>query len=823
MYTLSLHGDWQLCNVIDRQPLTASVPGNVHQALLSAGQISDPYVGENELDVQWVGETSWLYSRSVILEQAILEQDHVELVCEGLDTLATVIWNGVELGKTDTMFRTWMFDLSAVAKVGENTLEIRFDSPLPVMKAGMETLEMKGGVHAPHEPYGRAYLRKEQCNFGWDWGPVLITCGITGNIGLRAWNQACLESVVTSQRFRDDGAAVLNVEALFSGDVSQADQISVSLCKDGTEVASADASSGSSSVELLLENPERWWPNGFGEQPLYTLTGCHSRNGEEESSQTKTIGFRELELVTEKDKWGESFFFRVNGVSIFAKGSNWIPADTLHRETPEQVRDLLQSAVDGHQNMIRVWGGAIYERDVFYDLCDELGLMVWQDFMFACHSYPGHLPEFQTSIEAEVREQAIRLGDHPCLALWCGNNELEMCNVDFDGGSWPAMPEDVYVKMFDGYIPQALYSVRPDATYWPGSPHSPGEHRKTCNDPDRGDAHLWSVWHENAPFEWYRGSFHRFCSEFGFQSYPEMRTIETFAEKKDYNITSPVMEFHQRSGVGNEKILQYMLSWYRMPSGFEQAVRLSQLQQGMAIQYAVEHWRIHRPRCMGALYWQLNDCWPVASWSSIDYFGRWKTLHYMAKRFFAPMMVAGVENTEAKTVSIHVVNDDPETKQGEIRWAITDVKGAEVSNGVEAVEATGCASVAVSEIDCAEALITLGERNLLVWMDLYVDGKLVSESIAHFVRPKHMELEKIPVETQVDKLEDGTFALTLTSTTALLWAHVELTDTDFRASDNDLCMRPGQPRTLIVRPENELSLEEIENQIRVSSLADTYL
>ena len=822
MEYVSLHGSWELLSSDQSGPLLAQVPGNVHQALLEAGEIPDPYQGENERGLQWIGEQDWSFSRKVTIDQDLLAHEHLDLVCEGLDTLATVVWNGQELGKTDNMFRRWTFDLKEHAVVGGNTLEICFTSPLSLMREQQEKRALVGVHNIEHEPHGRGYVRKEQCNFGWDWGPVLVTCGISGNIGIRAWGHACLNELTTSQRFNENGAAVLTVNALLIGEPLAADRFQVSLSKEDTVLQTVDLPEGSTSCDFVVEHPARWWPNGFGDQPLYEVTVTHFRKESKLSAVSKRIGFREIELVTEKDEWGESFFFRVNGVPVFAKGANWIPADTLHRESPEHLRDLLKSAAETHQNMIRVWGGAIYECDLFYDLCDEQGLMVWQDFMFACSAYPGDDPEFQSTVKAEVRDQAVRLGDHACLALWCGNNELEMCDVDFHGGSWPRLPLDVYETLFDEIIPRALTSVRPEAVYWPSSSHSPGPGRDTPNDPDRGDAHLWEVWHGNQPFEWYRGSLHRFCSEFGFQSYPEMRTIETYTRKHERNITSPAMEFHQRSTVGNEKIIRYMLSWYRMPSGLEQTVRLSQLQQGLAIQYAVEHWRVHRPRCMGAIYWQLNDCWPVASWSSIDYFGRWKTLHYLAKRFFAPLMVAGVEDSKTGTVSVHVVNDLPSPAEGELRWAITDLSGHEVECGIVAVQAGGCASTLVTTVDCNEALAELGDRNLMVWLDLMVEGECVSDSVCHFVRPKHMDLHSARVNIEVEQREEDAFALTLSTSTVALWAHVECRDVDVRFSDNDVCLRPGHPRTLLLQSKEPLSLDHVRNQVTVTTLVDTY-
>ncbi|MFW6217928.1 MAG: glycoside hydrolase family 2 protein, partial [Verrucomicrobiota bacterium] len=673
MQTLPLNGNWTLRRDDDPADIPASVPGNVHLDLLAAGRLKDPYYREQELDAQWVAECGWTFRRSFAVSPGILARENVLLRCRGLDTFATVRVNGEEIGRADNMHRQWEFDIKAALRPGENRIEVAFASVWPYIREKESERHLMTSMHVAHEHYGRPWVRKEQCNFGWDWGPVLVTCGIWRDIELLAFDGARIDDLRVAQHHAGAG---VTIEATLTLDRDvEGGRAVFEIAHEGEVVASTEAvMAGDSAVgTLAVPAPRLWWPAGMGAQPLYTVTARFiGSDGGVIDETVRRIGLRRMELVREKDRWGESFYFRVNGVPFFAKGSNWIPADTLRRHGEARYRYLLESAVEANHNMIRVWGGGLYEASYFYELCDELGLCVWQDFLFACSAYPMDDPAFVENCRAEARQNIRRLRHHPSLALWCGNNELEMAWTSFGKGeTWPKLPEDLYTMWFDRELAKIVAEEDPQGNYWPGSPHSPQGDRNDHNHPDVGDAHLWDVWHGYQPFEWYRGSFHRFCSEFGFQSYPEPRTVEAYTAPEDRNITSPVMEFHQRSKQGNAKIIHYMLDWFRMPAGHEATLWLSQLQQGLAIKYAVEHWRRNMPRCMGALYWQLNDCWPVASWSSIDYYGRWKALHYLSKRFFAPVLVSGLEseNPEDGRVEVHVSSDRSEAESLTLRWA----------------------------------------------------------------------------------------------------------------------------------------------------------
>jgi beta-mannosidase len=534
----------------------------------------------------------------------------------------------------------------------------------------------------------------------------------------------------------------------------------------------------------------------------------------------KRIGLRTLHIQRKKDQWGESFQFVVNGVPFFAKGACWIPADTFAPHLKyDDYANLIKSAAEAHMNMLRVWGGGFYEADAFYELCDELGICVWQDFMFACATYPTFDDAFMENVRAEFDDNIRRLRHHPSIALWCGNNEMEQGWV---GDEWNdrQMSWEDYSKLFDKLLPEIVNKLDPERDYWPCSPHSPHGDRNDFNNPDWGDAHLWNVWHGKQPFEWYRTAQHRFCSEFGFQSFPEPKTVYGYTAPQDRNITSYVMEHHQRSGIGNTTIMTYLLDWFRLPDEFEATLWLSQILQGMAMKYAVEHWRRNMPRTMGTLYWQLNDCWPVASWSSIDYHHRWKALHYMAKQFFAPVLVSGVENIEKDSVTIYINSDLMEPCMGELSWTITEVKGKTILKDKKQVEIER-GGHQTSVLNLTKYIKDYGVRDLMVWLDLSVNGKSLSTNFVTFARPKHLELCQPDIKSTVS-LENSTPVVTLASKAPALWTWLELADVDAHFSDNFFHLRPGKPVRITISTQEPLSLVKIKKNLRIRSLIDTY-
>ena len=827
VHRLSLDGTWTLSGAGEPE-VPATVPGGVHSDLLAAGRIPDPYDGDNERHLQWIGERDWTYRRTVTVPPEVASSPGVRLCADGLDTLATVRVNGETIGEADNMNRAWRWDLAGALRAGENTIEVAFRSPLPRMEsqtAARKLPEWRGAL----EPEGRGYIRKAPCTFGWDWGPVLVTQGIWRSIWIEAAPVARLAEVHVRQAHHADRvelAVACAVERVSDADLAVRGIVS----RDGTEVARSSPipvprPSDAASVGLAISDPELWWPNGLGEQPLYTVRVELVAGSDTVDAWTRDVGLRTLRLVRQPDAWGESFHFEANGVPFFAKGANWIPADALiPRVTAAQTDALLQSAADAHFNMVRVWGGGVYETDAFYDACDRLGLCVWQDFMFACSSYPSDDDAFLASVRAEAEDAVRRIRHHASLALWCGNNEIEQGLV---GDAWTdeTMAWADYDRLFNDLLPAVTAALDPDTDTWPGSPHSPGN-REAFNDPTRGDAHLWDVWHGKKPFEWYRTCEHRFCSEFGFQSFPEIRTVGAYTEPDDRNVTSYVMECHQRSPPGNALILHYLLDWFRLPTDFAQTLRLSQVLQGLAMQHAVEHWRRSMPRGMGTLYWQLNDCWPVASWSSIDYFGRWKALHHLARRFYAPLLVSGVE--DGPRVALHVTSDRRQPVAGEVVWTLTDLDGAVLREGRQPVEAAPGANTEAGTLDVAPEIAEHTERGLVLWIELATGGETVARNLVLFARPKHLALRDPEIAAAIEPGPDSTARVTLTARRPALWVSVTVDDADVWTSDNAFHLRPGAPHTVTLRLDgrlgasDELAIEAVRTRLRVESLVDTY-
>jgi len=824
MKQLDLTGSWTLHRIGQKKSIPARVPGCVHTDLLAAGEIEDPFYRDNEARLQWIGEADWQYERTFDIPEDFAEQS-VLLRCEGLDTLATVWINDVEVGRADNMYRTWEFDIRAALHPGRNKIAVHFDS---VFRGIAEKNAIRKIPHwsARHEPGGREWIRKEPCNFGWDWGPVLVTAGIWRSIGIVTFESARLADVVLVQDHAKTGVGLdvtVTAEVL---DATAPLEAQIRVSYKGGIVASSRVKlvAGAAHARLTIKNAQLWWPNGLGEQPLYEVSVdlCRARASIDQT--TRRIGLRTLHLDRHADKWGETFQFVVNGVPFFAKGANWIPADAFAtRMTRVEYARLIKAAAVANMNMLRCWGGGIYENDAFYDLCDEYGLCVWQDFMFAGAFFPTFHAGWMANVQVEAEQNIRRLRHHACLALWCGNNELEQGRVT-DVEDELHMNWAEYGKLFDTLLADAVKRLDPHRTYWPCSPHTPppGD-RKNFNDPDRGDAHLWEVWHGRKPFEWYRTSQHRFCSEFGFQSFPEPRMVTTYTAPGDRNVTSYVMEHHQRSLIGNSVIMHYMLEWYRMPVGFENTLWLSQIQQGMAIKYAVEHWRRNRARCMGALYWQLNDCWPVASWASVDYAGRWKALHYMARRFFAQVMISGVEDLDAGTVEIHLANDNLRACPCEIQWRVTQIDGTLLREGSKKVRLGANSSALQTTIKLADLLKKQSARDLLVWLvALDEQGTQLAWNLVSFCRPKHMELLPPRIRVDIRPWDDNSYAVTLTARHPALWTWLSLEGVDAKYDDNFICIDPERPVRLRVTPVTRMKIDQFRQALRVSSIRDTY-
>jgi beta-mannosidase len=824
MFKQTLSGTWQFRQFGEKDWLPASVPGGVHTDLLALGRIPDPFVADNEKHVQWVAEKDWEYQRVFRTDKALAGEERKILVCDGLDTLAEVSLNGKLLGKADNMFRRWSWDVSSLLKAGENELKIVFRAPVPYIKAMQADKPLIGGGDIPGGPH----LRKAPCQWGWDWGPKLPPIGIWKDIRLEGYSQAKFEDVHIRQ-IHTDGKVTIRAAVEVKQWKDTALRVMLKIIAPDGQVQVAEAvptqtGEGASSCNLQSEmlEPQLWWPNGFGKQPLYQLEMTLESAKTVLERRSYQIGLRTVELRREPDTWGESFTFVVNGVPIFAKGADWIPADSFPtRITDTQMERLIRDAAAAHMNMLRVWGGGFYEEERFYDLCDRYGMLIWQDFIFACGIYPED-DAFAGNVRVEAVENVRRLRHRASLALWCGNNEMEQGWVDWKWNN----PDDPlvqrlkagYDRMFHHLLPDVVAAEDPDRPYWPSSASS-GIPFTNPNSQQRGDTHYWDVWHGRKPFSAYREQFPRFMSEFGFQALPPYKTVQTYAALKDQNMTSYVMEHHQRSGSGNGLMVSQMTDTFRMPKDFQALVYLSMLLQAEGIRYGVEHWRRHRERVSGTLIWQLNDCWPVASWSSIDYFGRWKALHYAARKFYAPILLS-VED-QGERMGLFVTNDTTSAWAGEVRWSLETLTGKRLDQGVENVSAAVLAVTSVRMLDFGERVTDENRRQVVFIAELWKDRKLLARQATTFVPNKHLELIEPQIETRVS-IAGQQLTIQLKAQSLARFVEMEMEGVDVVFSDNyfDLPARRSLSVTCLL-PDGWI-LEQAKAAVRVRSLYESY-
>ncbi|TXT64671.1 MAG: Beta-galactosidase [Promethearchaeota archaeon] len=819
--------------------------------------IENPFYGLNEKKVKWVYESTWNYTAKFDLKEDFLKSSVIFLELEGLDTIADIYLNGELLDSVKNMFRSYKYSVKSKLKKTSNNLTLFFHSPTEFAKDMIDKYDMKLNTGEENRAFpGVPYLRKAQYSFGWDWGPILPDIGIWKDVKLTAMNTPKIESIYVFQDFKYDqntneiNSVNLNInieiESVFDN-ISNQDMDLLCILKDphGKSIQKEKTvNSLKEGIQFKIDNPKLWWTHDLGLQNLYNLT-IQLRNNEILDEYQQKIGLRDLKLIRNSDKWGKSFYFQLNGIPIFAKGANWIPVDSfIPRGKRAGLYEMnLHFAKEANMNMIRVWGGGIYEDELFYQICNKLGILVWQDFPFACAIYPIH-DEFYENIQQEFKDNIKRLRNHPSLALWCGNNEIEYL-WNFLKVSAGITDEEIeknykkgYVKIFENMLPRTLEKLDPNRPFWPSSPSNGhcGMSLGTINSnsPDEGDSHYWSVWHGGKPFRAYRRFNSRFMSEFGFESFPSLKTISSFCPKDQYYINSPIMENHQKNDAGNDLIMRYIKRRYNVPKDFRKQVILSQITQAEAVEYGVKYWRSQTANfhCMGSLYWQLNDCWPVASWSSIDYYGRWKALHYLAKRFYQPIIVEVYVTT--KKIEFALINDSLVSYDVILQLNILNSGGQIVKrsnsgyelNAMESkkgdlVEIKDLASSMDLKNDCIVfyTLMNKNTKNII-----YRGFKLFDSPNSFHLKDPHLKFHIY--ETSDNETENCKLNIQITSENISLYTFIESDIVDFIASDNFFAMEPNELRKIEIRItknknfSKKYTSNEIKESFRVNSLYD---
>lgn len=798
MEKITLNGKWIMRELSSEEWVEANVPGTVFSDLFNAGLVNNPYYGNNEDKIQDVFNHDYEYQRSFNVEKSVLDKDRINLICQGIDTLAEIYINKILILNANNMHRTYKVDIKNVLQSGMNEINIIFKSP----RKYIEDMSFKSKLPSVLGNDGVEFIRKAQCSFGWDWGLSLPDLGIWRDIYIESKNVVeikdsyvkqthkinCVDLNITCDinRFKDVDLVVETSVKKPSGDI---------LVKNEVMIAGNDKYN----VEFRIDNPELWWPNGYGEQPLYEVEIKIFDNGILCDSTIKKIGLRTINLRREKDQWGKSYEFVVNEKSIFIKGSNMIIEDSiLSRYSNSRTTQLLEDSIKANFNCIRVWGGAIYPNEHFYEECDRLGLIVYQDLMFACHAYPIDI-NFLETVKAEIEDNVKRIRNHPCLGLWCGNNEVEIIIEMFTDSDEPlfkpireyfkcelnkkeeSVVKEEYRFLFDEFIPNLICNLDPETDYVRASPFNDIIFERN---EDTSDSHYYLAFDGMKPFRLtQRSHYFRFVSEMGFQSYPNIKTIRSFCEKKDQKPDSEIMYKHQKATNGNQTIEAYMKDEFVVPSDFSEYVFISQILAGEIMKYAVEHMRRNRNRCMGIITWQLNDCWPTVSWSGIDYYGRWKAQQYYSKRFYEPILISGQE--DENSISIYVTNDKLETLEGVIRWSILNNKSDIIVQGTEKIIVSELTSKDCIVMDIKEIYKEFDPKQhymeyVLTNMD---NSNVINRGVTLFVPTKDFELRPADISIEVVDLETE-FLLLVESNVFTKSIYIDFEDLDVIFSDN---------------------------------------
>lgn len=824
----SLNGLWKMRELTKEISYDVNIPGSVLSGLLKHGVIKDPYYRTNEYEVREEMRNDYEFVTEFTLEKSFLEKDCIDLVCYGIDTIADIYLNETFIGSTNNMHRTYRLPCKPYLGL-ENELKVMIHSPIEYI----ETYEIEEDKEITYIPSGgmkgNQYLRKTHSMFGWDWGAQLPDMGIFRDVVLEAYSDIKLGNAKFEQIHKEEFVQLnIEVDVDVIGPDTELYEVLITITDpNGTDIINQKKQfkEGRSNVSVIIEDPKLWWPNGLGEHPLYKVViSCYNKDSLSIFDIKKyRIGLRTIGISQEKDTWGKEFAFVINGVKIFTKGANYIPEDCIYSNiTTERIEYLINASVRANFNCLRVWGGGYYPSDEFYDLCDKNGIIVWQDLMFACNIYDV-TEEFANNIVAEVKDNVTRLRHHACLGLWCGNNEIE--SAWHQWGNFKAHSAKLkadYIKQFEYLLPKAVKECDSQTFFWPSSPSSGG----CFDDPDdenRGDTHYWDVWHGQKPFHDYQKHFFRFCSEFGFQSFPSIKTIHTYTNENDRNIFSEVMESHQKNEAANGKILYYISENFLYPKDFESLIYVSQLLQGIVVKSGVEHWRRNRGRCMGSLYWQINDNWPVASWSSIDYYGRWKALHYMARNFY--MQVAGSLVRDGSLVKVYIANENLSdefvtvtVKLKTMQFTVLEEEKFYVRIGKQSATEVGC-------IDYSKWMEDKKEELFVEACFVYLDGRTTVEC-EPFAPYKHVKLLKPNMKIEFEEI-DNCFILALMSNCFSPFVMLDVVGVDIIWSENYFFLSEDKPKEIIINKNDitqkeGVTLEYIKENLVIRSLYDSY-
>jgi len=813
-----LGGNWKFRKQGMNDWTDAQVPGCVHLDLMRNGLIDDPFYRDNELKDQWIGETGWEYKREFSITENELSWRHVELVCKGLDTYANVYLNDSLVIVADNMFRDWYSNVRKYLRIGTNVIRIEFPSIVNENRSRYERMHLR----LPGDE--KVVCRKAAYHFGWDWGPALITCGIWRPIYIRFWEHANVLGVRYIQKSLTDTLALITAELIINS--SRKNSVRVDVYVDSLQVIGETIEIGKTSVtvfrkDFTIKNPRKWWPNGMGLPELYRINHMITLDGKIVGKGQQRIGLRNIILVQEKDSIGKSFYFKVNEIPVFIKGANYVPQDNFPvRLSDSTYRALITDVKDANMNMLRVWGGGIYENDIFYDLCDEQGIMVWQDFMFACAMYPGD-KGFLNNARVEAIQNIVRLRRHPCLALWCGNNEID---EGWKNWGWQKQYKyspvdsaevfDFYKDLFHNILPENVAKFDSARPYIPTSPLFGWGRKESMQ---QGDSHYWGVWWGKEPLGIYKTKVGRFMSEYGFQGFPDLSSIDRFTLPEDRYMVSPIMKTHQKHSTGYETIDEYLIRDYNTPKNFESYAFVSQLLQAEGLKIAIEAHRRAKPVCMGTLFWQLNDCWPAVSWSARDYFGKKKALFYSIRKLYQKFLVSPV--IEKDRVRVYVVSDSMKAVNATLRLELIDFTGTTLSeNNIHISVPSGSSQV---YFDTSLTAMVSGHDpgSIVLFASLIVNKKKVSEGQLYFCRTKELNLSKPVFSARTFKMKDVT-RIEITSNTLAKNVFLSIPGSNGDFSDNYFDLLPGEKK--IVTFISPLLIKGIRSQIQIKSLFDTY-